>query len=206
MPAETVYPGAEDQTTGIAGLTTKKSGWILKKELFKYLIQMKDYDKSKYTVFDERKMHAFTVSGGQPNSVSDGMLFLDSHGGRLAYMGRKASESQYTQVLLTFKPNFLGQESLENSPIGLADGNESVPLYRYAYIESPGFNGYRFKRYVSNDQTVDAWYVQEKSVAAVNVDVKSAVEVKFDVKSVDTDEVIAQVGQDPFFTFDADTE
>ena len=61
-----------DQTKGLAGVTTKKSGWIMKQKMWAL-------SGSDYTIVDEMRKPAFTVVG-KVWSLRGGMLFLDPAG------------------------------------------------------------------------------------------------------------------------------
>ena len=159
------------QTTGLAGVTEKKTGWILKQ-------QMWSWSGDDYTIFevssptsflggsgqhsrnDFQKNAAFQVSGKAFN-LRNGILFRDANGVMIAYLCKKMFAMKPTYKLFTFAPNYGGQKSTDKQKIG----DTVFPLYRYAAIESKlfSFKGeYKFKRYLTNEETVDVWDAKGK--------------------------------------------
>ena len=174
------------QTTGIAGVTEKKSGWILK--------QKWSWSGDDYTIVDDQKNPVFKVSG-KAFSHRNGMLFLDTNGEKIAYLCKKYFTLRPTYKLFTFTPNYEGQESTDKQKIK----DTEFPLYRYAYIDQKLMSlvgEYYFKRYVTNDQKEEVWQAKGKF----------SLKMKLDVKKSDTKEVIAQIGQTSFFQFEAASE
>ena len=174
------------QTTGIAGVTTRKSGWTLQRT-------SESKDGLHYTITDEERNPAFEVF------MHDGILFLDPEGERVAYL-RKNLGLRPVWTLFTFKPNYEGQRADNETWVG--------SLYRYGYIDSTIMRRlpeFRFYRYLHNGNRT--WYLpQERKQDVWSASLIVNWKMKFDVRNVDTKEGIAMIGQDAHFTFDPDTE
>ena len=187
------------QTTGLAGVTEKKTGWILQQKLWSLWL----WSDEDYTIFeiagkrpnlivdDFYKKPAFKVSG-KALDFREAMVFRDADGEMIAFLCKKFFTMKYTYMLFTFTPNYLAQKSTDKQIIG----DTEFPLYRYAKIESKMFSFkdiYKFKRYLTNEQKVDVWEAKGKL----------CLKMCLDVRKNDTQEVIAQVGRTSFFQFEA---
>ena len=175
------------QTTGLAGVTKQKSGWILKQKMW-------SWSGDDYTIIDEKKNPAFKVSG-KAFSLRDGMLFLDDKGNKLAFLQKKLMALRATWKLFTFTPNYEGQESTDKKTIGKTE----MPLYQYGIIEAKIaslLGEFSFKRYVTNEEKAKLWVAN----------VKFSLKFKLDVRRADTQQVIAQIGQTAFFQFEQASE
>ena len=183
------------QTTALAGVTEKKTGWILKQKMWSwsgddYTIVEASGIQSDTTLDGLQKSAAFQVSG-KAFDLRNAMLFRDPDGNKIALLCKKFFTMRPTYKLFTFAPNYAGQESTDKQKI---DGTQ-FPLYRYAKIESKifSFKGeYKFIRYLTNEQKVDVWDAKGKFCLKMCLDVRKS----------DTQELIAQVGQTSFFQFE----
>ena len=193
-PLDTVDGG---QTTGLAGVTKQKSGWILKQN-------MESLPGSHYTIVDEKRNPAFEVL------ISRSILFLNPEGDRVAYLRKKFLAMRPVWTMFTFKPNYKGQKSTDETA-GI--GESKLPLYRYGSIDSTVLTllaEFQFHRFLPEDN--DAWFSPpydtkvEYKANVWSAKVIIAWRFKLGVRKVDGKEEIAKIGQDAFFTFDPATE
>lgn len=168
------------QTEGLAGVTKKKSNWILKQKLW-------SWSGGDYTIVDNQMISAFKVTGKL--SFRKGMFFfIPGRNKPIAYMQEKLLALRTTWKLFTFSPNFVGQAVTCKTKIARAE----VPIYQYALIEAKIaylLGEMRFKRYVTDGETEDVWEAK----------VKFSWKFKLDVRKAHTKEIVAQIGQTSAF-------